>query len=293
MKTVVSISLGSSERDHRAVCRLGGEKVRLVRLGTNGDIGRAAALIRRLDGCADAIGLGGIDRYLTIGRRRYTFRQAEKLAQQAKRTPVADGSLMKTMFEREAVRLLAERLGSLTGRKVLLLCAVDRYGMAEEFARQGADIVCGDLVFGLSLPCGVRSLTVLRRLAGIALPVITRLPIRWLYPVGRYRSASRGKRFFDEAEIVAGDFHFLRRYLPPRLDGKIVVTNTTTPRDRELLHERGVRLLVTTTPILGGRAFGTNVIEAMLTAVYGDLTQEAARRAAWEQANIRPTVTEF
>ena len=48
-------------------------------------------------------------------------------------------------------------------------------------------------------------------------------------------------------------------------------------KDVEILRQRGVELLVTTTPRLDGRTFGTNVIEATLVAVAGasaPLTEE-------------------
>jgi len=54
------------------------------------------------------------------------------------------------------------------------------------------------------------------------------------------------------------------------MDGKIVVTNTTTARDVEIFRERGVKYLVTTTPRFEGmRSFGTNATEAALIAVSG------------------------
>jgi len=48
-----------------------------------------------------------------------------------------------------------------------------------------------------------------------------------------------------------------------------VVTNTTTPQDVELFRKCGVKYLVTTTPVLDGRSFGTNMMEAALIAVSG------------------------
>jgi hypothetical protein len=51
--------------------------------------------------------------------------------------------------------------------------------------------------------------------------------------------------------------------------GKWVVTNTTTAQDVEFLRTRGVELLITSTPRLEGRTFGTNVIEATLVALDG------------------------
>jgi hypothetical protein len=57
--------------------------------------------------------------------------------------------------------------------------------------------------------------------------------------------------------------------MPEDMHGKIIDTNTTTPADVEFLKKRGVEYLVTTTPNLDGRSFGTNVMEAALIAVAG------------------------
>jgi hypothetical protein len=54
--------------------------------------------------------------------------------------------------------------------------------------------------------------------------------------------------------------------MPYRMDGKIVATNTTTPGDIELFRQAGVKYLVTSTPVLEGRSFGTNMMEAALVA---------------------------
>ncbi len=53
------------------------------------------------------------------------------------------------------------------------------------------------------------------------------------------------------------------------MEGKVVVTNTTTPNDVELFRQAGVKYLVTTTPVLEGRSFGTNMMEAALIAASG------------------------
>ena len=50
---------------------------------------------------------------------------------------------------------------------------------------------------------------------------------------------------------------------------EVVVTNTTTPQDVELFRKCGVKYLVTTTPILDGRSFGTNMMESALIALSG------------------------
>jgi hypothetical protein len=48
-----------------------------------------------------------------------------------------------------------------------------------------------------------------------------------------------------------------------------IVTNTTTQEDVKMPTGRGVKYLVTTTPRLEGRSFGTNVMEGALVTVAG------------------------
>jgi hypothetical protein len=49
--------------------------------------------------------------------------------------------------------------------------------------------------------------------------------------------------------------------------GKVVLTNTVTASDIDWLKQRGIRTLITTTPEMQGRSFGTNVIEGILVCL--------------------------
>ncbi|UCH27037.1 MAG: hypothetical protein JSV66_05175 [Trueperaceae bacterium] len=109
-------------------------------------------------------------------------------------------------------------------------------------------------------------------MARLIAPVVTQVPIQWLYPTGRSQESSHKSwrsRYFDWADVIAGDFHYIRRYLPEQMPGKIVLTNTTTADDVELLRKRGVKMLVTTTPRFDGRSLPTNLLEASFVAVTG------------------------
>ena len=59
MKRAVSISIGSSSRDKKVEINLLGETVSLERIGTDGDMEKAAQLYGELDGKVDAFGVGG------------------------------------------------------------------------------------------------------------------------------------------------------------------------------------------------------------------------------------------
>jgi len=69
--------------------------------------------------------------------------------------------------------------------------------------------------------------------------------------------------------VIAGDCHYIKRFMPDDLNGKVIVTNTTTPEDVEIFRKAGVKYLITTTPVLEGRSFGTNMMEAALVAISG------------------------
>jgi hypothetical protein len=270
---VVSVSLGSSSRDHRARVELLGEPFDLERIGMDGSIDRAMAKLRELDGKVDAIGLGGIDVYLYAGSKRFALRDGLRLLEAVKITPVVDGSGLKNTLERAAVRFVGDELGvTLAGTKVLMVSALDRFGMAQAFVDAGADVLFGDFIFALDLDKPVRGLAEFEALAERYLPDACKLPFQFFYPTGKKQDRPpqpKYSKYYAEAAIVAGDFHFMRQFLPDRLDGKLVLTNTLTARDVEELRVRGVARVVSTTPDFGGRSFGTNVIEAALIALLG------------------------
>ena len=109
-------------------------------------------------------------------------------------------------------------------------------------------------------------------IARIIVPLVRRLPFKYLYPTGKSQEENtpRYEKHFLEADVIAGDFHFIRRYIPEKLEGKDIITNTVTAEDVIYLREKGIRYLVTTTPEIQGRSFGTNVMEALLVAVSGE-----------------------
>jgi hypothetical protein len=273
MKRVVSVSLGSSSRDHRARVTLMGQEFDISRVGTDGKLDAAIAMVRELDGKVDAIGLGGIDVYLYAGRHRYALRDGLRLLEAAKTTPIVDGSGLKNTLEREAVRFMREQLSiDLRGTPVLMVSALDRFGMAQAFVDAGAEVIFGDFIFALDKDMPVRDLREFERLAEKYLPDACKLPFQFFYPTGKKQEKPpepKYPQYYEEAEIIAGDFHFMRQFMPERLDGKIVLTNTVTQTNVEELAARGIKTLITTTPEIAGRSFGTNVLEAALLALLG------------------------
>jgi hypothetical protein len=267
VKKVLSISVGSSSRDHTTQTQFLGAPFELSRKGTDGDYEKAVRLFAAYDGRVDAFGVGGAEFYLLVGERRYYLRDCQRIRRAIKHSKVGDGNGLKHLLAPRALQALQEYGVELEGKKALQTSAVDRYGMAQALVDFGCDCTFGDLMFALGLPIPIHNLRTVRIIAALILPWLTKLPYTWFYPLGEEQEQepdAKYPRYYREAEIITGDFLWIRRHMLPDMSGKIIVTNTTTARNVEELQERGVHLLVTTTPRLEGRSFGTNVIEAAL-----------------------------
>lgn len=281
MKHVVSVSLGSSKRNHSVEVEILGVPMRIERIGTDGDFRKAISLLKQLDGRVDAIGLGGIDIYLHCEDKRFVIRDAKKLVNAVKITPVVDGSGLKLTLEYLAVKKIAEMGFDLKKKKVLMVSAIDRWGMAKAFNELGAKVLYGDLVFGLGLPFLIKDYETFKKLAFVLAPIVVQMPFKILYPTGKEQEKEPDPKYatyYHEAEVIAGDYLFIRKYMPKDMKGKWIITNTTTQEDIEDLKYRGVEYVFTTTPVYNGRSFGTNVMEAAFIAILDkrpeDVTKE-------------------
>ncbi len=299
MKHVVSVSLGSSSRDHRAETEILGERILVERRGTDGDIDKAVALIKELDGKIDAFGMGGIDLYVHAGSRKLVIRDALKLLRAAEKTPIVDGGGIKDTWEYRIISVLERERGiQFRGRTALVVQAVSRYGMARALVEAGAKVTFGDLAFTLGVPVGIRSLGALNLLASIIAPVVCRLPISMLYPTGQKQQENRPRfgSMYRANELICGDFHYIKQYMPLDMRGKTILTNTITVKDVELLRSRGAKLLITISPELNGRSLGANVLEAILVALSGRRPEQLSEQDYFDMLDrmqLKPRVEEL
>ena len=272
MKHAVSISIGSSKRNKVVEVELLGEMVRIERIGTDGSMEKAAQLYRELDGKVDAFGVGGTDMGLTVGTKYYPLYSMHPMIRYINQTPFVDGAGLRNTIETRIAPFLDEKIGGyIKDKKVLITAGVDRWDMAMSFTDAGYECVFGDLMFALGIPVALHSVSSVKRLAAIMMPVVGRLPFEWIYPTGEKQENRNPKyeNYYQWATVLAGDCHYVKSHMPYRLDGKVVATNTTTPDDVELFRQVGIKYLVTSTPVMDGRSFGTNMMEAALIAAAG------------------------
>jgi len=90
MIQVLSVSLGSSARDHTVELALLGRHLRVRRLGCDGDPRRALDLYRQYDGRVDAFGVGGAELDLRVGGRTDPLAYGRRIRRVVRHTPLAD-----------------------------------------------------------------------------------------------------------------------------------------------------------------------------------------------------------
>jgi hypothetical protein len=296
MKRAVSISLGSSKRDKSVKVNLNGQEILVERIGMDGDIVKAHQTYLDLDGKVDALGLGGVDLYLRLDDREYPLRAALKLVAGVKQTPLCDGSGLKHTLERRVFQLAKPQLGDIHFKQAFVPVAADRLGLAEAVAEVAERTVFGDLMVALGVPLPIYGIPAFKRVARIMLPIISYFPMNMLF-YGSDGAEHKPKyvKYFEESDLLAGDFLFMRKYMPVNLNGKTILTNTTTEDNIALLKDRGAKMVITTTPRYDGRTFGTNMTEAMLTAYAGknmNLSDDELNNLI-DELGLKPEVTYF
>jgi hypothetical protein len=277
VQQVISVSLGSSARDHRTSVELCGKRFDIWREGCDNDKDRLIARLIEVnaDPQVAAVGLGGMDFFLDSADRQFWFREVRPLKQYVPDKPFVGGTGLKVAFEKNTAKHMIEEFGlDIAGKKVLCMCGLDRWGLACGFSEAGAQVSYGDLLWALGLPIMIRSKAVFVPVVRTIAPLAVQLPYKMLYDANADHTTQptfnkTALREYRDADIIAGDYKFVMQHMTEDMEGKWVVTNTTTEKDIEFLRQKGIELVVTTTPRFEGRSFGTNLIEACLIAAEG------------------------
>jgi hypothetical protein len=272
MKRAVSVSIGSSKRNKAVTVKLNGEEISIERIGTDGDLKKAAQLFSEMDGTVDAFGLGGGDFGTEFDGKFFRYHNVAWIADGAVKTPVVDGSGLRNTLEYRLANFIEKEIGDyIDPKRVLLTAASDRWGMTKGFMEAGYECIFGELMFGIGIPIPLRKVSQLKLLASALYPIVMRLPFSWIYPTGDKQTVREPKfeKYYQWATVIGGDNNYIVRHMPDKLEGKVIVTNTTTEEDMALFKSAGVKYVVTGTPAIDGRSFGTNMMEAAFIAASG------------------------
>lgn len=297
MKKIVSISLGKAEHDYEFTGTFLGKKFQIKRIGCDGNIDLVKKRVKEHDGQVDVIGLGGISAYFKIGNTVHIHQEAQSVIKQAKKTPIADGRGLKSILQGWTIRSINQRLKDLFNyENVLFLSGIAQYEMAQVMQEYTNNFSFCDPLIHFNTPYVLDSINALEYYATASMPVLTRMPYSWFYPKGwdgdQWKPLLIGKPF-EKAEIIIGDYTYIRHYTPSMLPNKIVVTDSVDEAGIALLKKRGVRTIVTTVPDLFKQRIDINVMHALFAAYLDKKPQEINENDYLEiidKANIEPRV---
>jgi len=278
MKQVLVIHAGIAEFSTRV--EVLGQPVQLRHIGCGGDVDKARELLAEHDGLFHVMALEGFPVRLQLGSEERLHGVGGPLLDVATKTPVVDGSSVRSALERWGV-MLAERAepGLFTDRRVLMVPGLNHGGMAHALSLRTRHVRYADpaMFFGLVRLPGIGKIgspTTGSRLARAALRRLKQLPVDRFTPPTCPAEERHGKRLFRWADVLAGDLSLIRRSAPQDLRGKTIVTEFTDPAGLDDLHDRGASCVVTLMPALvpdsAAARFSAAAIEAVLAAARPD-----------------------
>lgn len=277
MKIVVNISLGPSKDDYDFKTRFMGQDFHVMRFGTDGDMERAADLLTEWDTRADAIGLGYVQFPYTIGPKEMIEKQSERLYKLCRRlsTPVTAGNSLRSVGHEWSVRHIQYTQGNnyFNNSRVLFLTGMINYTLAVALSEYTSNLKFCDPITDHGIPKFLGSVKDLelyaRGIHGILEWVPSKTFSNFAMPLKVYNDFLI-RQAIQQASIIVVPYFDFYRYLRncelKELNGKIVITSTAYA-DRILhLKERGVSVIIDTTPKMLENVVGVSVLEAMIMA---------------------------
>lgn len=276
MKTVVSVSQRSSEFDYDFETEFLGQSFRIIRIGTDGDLSRAEAVLDSVKTEADAIGLSTIHDQYHAGRETLEHPDITHLKASIPDKPVTTGAKLRGILQEWAVRHTQSELGHFfNNARVLFMNGQAGYRVARALSEYTDNLLFADPYTDFGVPRLLTSLGQLETYTGISAPMmfkpvtaraaefIRHLP---LFRLGEKLVAGSLREAVKNAHVIVAAVDELGDFSHEQLDGKTVITSRVNDQTLDWMRSRRVAMVVDYSPWLNGRPVGVNVMEAMISA---------------------------
>lgn len=276
MKRVICISLGSSEYDFETETKFLGHDFLIKRIGADGNMGKAEALLVKWDKTADAFGIGSVKFPYTIGPERLVQNRLKAIQKISKRikTPVTTGAaLRRVSFEWAIHHLQYSMEGFFSNARVLVLSGMMDYNLAKIISEYTDNLSFADPILEHGIPKFLNSIKDLERYARGAHEVLTYTPVKGLansaMPITKWNEYILRKAM-QKNDMIMVPYYDFDKYMEvaglEELGRKVVITSTVYDARVEFLKNRGVDIIIDNTPKLLDRVVGVNALEAMIIA---------------------------
>ncbi|PXX91606.1 dehydrogenase [Marinobacter vulgaris] len=276
MKTVVSISQGSTEYDYDLKTEFLGQPFRIIRIGTDGDLARAEAALESVHAQADAIGLSMIPDHYEVGREQLKHPDTARLEACVPDKPVTTGAGLRGILQEWAVRHTQTELGHFfDNARVLFMNGKAGYRIAKALSEHTDNLFFADPYTDFGVPRLLTSLKQLETYTSLTAPVMFRpaavktvetLLRTPLYRLGEGLVKGALHHAVADAHVIVGAIGDLEHFTHKELDGKTLITSRVTDSALDWMRSRRVAMVVDYSPWLEGRPVGVNLMEAMISA---------------------------
>lgn len=267
-KKVVTVTLGSSQRDFTFETEFLGHQFQVTRLGADDDVNRAWELMRRAQSRADAIGLGEVADHYHVGQDTVTNRETRRLTKVVTRVPVTTGAKLRRLLQVHAVRWVQNHIGSYFNNNIVLfLSGMRNYDMALAMSDYTPNLRFADVLAQTGAPTMLTSLRQLELYARGSDLVLSGRPGEILERALTGFKSRLMAREVARAHVIVGTFAELKAVGSAKnLAGKTIITSAVDEEAEAFFKACKANLVIDVSPQLFDKVVGINVLEAMILA---------------------------
>ncbi len=270
---VVNVSLATSERDYDEQVEFLHRDFRLVRLGTDGDVAAAEELVLKWAQDADAIAVTGIREARAAGLYDGELEAIDQVRRATDAVPLVDGHALRDVLQEWAIRHVADDMpGFFTNARTVVLGGVN-HDRATRILREHTDnLEFADPLLHFDLPARSDANPALRLTVDAGLAALRALPgpvqARIKAP-GHRRAGAKARKAARDADVVVATYDELIGFDLEDLAGKTLVSAAISDERLAELGDRGVDMVLDSTPQPFDVTVNAGTLEAMMVALAG------------------------
>ena len=279
MKHIIQISLGPSLDDNEFETGFLKQTFHVQRLGTDGDVDKASDLLLKWNKKADAIALGGIRSAQFLGQKSALKNDLARLLKLGSKleTPVTSGDMLRLVGHEWSLRHIQFKLGNnyFNNARVFFFSGRSSRTIARVMTEYSDNLTFADAALENGIPRLIDGLKELERYSGRLRDVLNWVPGKSMVtdsePV-RSMIDYVVRQAVQKSHVLVVPHHSFFKYLDPYtvedLNAKTVITSTVYDDRIDYLKDKGVDVIIDTTPKLLSNVAGVSVLEAILRVAF-------------------------
>ncbi len=264
---VVNVSLETPEGDYDEHVTFLHHAFRIVRMGTNGDVGAAEELVRKWASDADAIAVTGIREARAAGLYDGELAAIERVMRATTEVPVTAGHALRDVLQEWAIRhLQTEMPGFFANARTVVLGGLNHDRTTRILREYTQNLEFADPLLRLDVPARLDAHPLLGLATNVALSPMRLLPgavKSQIKAPGARLSNAMARRAARTCDVVVASYDELTGFDLEDLAGKTLVTSAISDAQLAVLASLGVDLVLDCTP----QPFHVTVVPAALEAM--------------------------